>query len=356
MDYTDMQQTRHHTPACRSAWRLAWLMLALIVSAAAQAAGPAEADSTRQEAEPRSQAADTMKFSVAGFKLLPNDVSAFITPVRDLNNDACALIKAVAPPEFAFSSPLGIVKRINKVGEIWLYLPRNTKLLTIKHPQWGVIRNYRLPQPLESHMTYELRMALPQLPVIQRHDTIVFTQTITDTVVVKRRKPRLPWRMHALLTASFHEYGPSWGILLAAYRRHGFFVHAQSDFQKAGTQTQHCDREGFLPDSDIKPYYTGKTRDSNFAVTAGLAHRLCRWLSLFYGAGYGRSSVTWQLAEIEGGGLVLNDGLSCKGVAGEAGLLCSYRRYSLSVSALTVANRQWQVGIGLGIRIGKREK
>lgn len=31
-------------------------------------------------------------FTVSKFRPLPNDVSAFITPVRDLNDEACALI------------------------------------------------------------------------------------------------------------------------------------------------------------------------------------------------------------------------------------------------------------------------
>ena len=38
-----------------------------------------------------------------------NDISAFISPVRDLNGQACALLKVEAPKDFAFSSPLGIV-------------------------------------------------------------------------------------------------------------------------------------------------------------------------------------------------------------------------------------------------------
>ena len=33
------------------------------------------------------------QFSVTKFRVLPNDVSAFITPVRDLNDEACALLK-----------------------------------------------------------------------------------------------------------------------------------------------------------------------------------------------------------------------------------------------------------------------
>ena len=64
------------------------------------------------------------RFSVASFRQLPNDVSAFIDPVRDLNDEDCGLVKVIASEDFAFSTPLGIVKRVDKVGEIWLYLPR----------------------------------------------------------------------------------------------------------------------------------------------------------------------------------------------------------------------------------------
>ena len=77
----------------------------------------------------------SQEFSVASFQVLPNDVSAFIHHVRDLNDEACALIKVEAPSDFAFSTPLGIVKRKDEVGEIWLYVPRGTKMLTLKHPQ-----------------------------------------------------------------------------------------------------------------------------------------------------------------------------------------------------------------------------
>ena len=49
------------------------------------------------------------EFRVGSFRELPNDVSAFISPVRDLNGDACALVKVAAQADFAFSSPLGIV-------------------------------------------------------------------------------------------------------------------------------------------------------------------------------------------------------------------------------------------------------
>lgn len=67
--------------------------------------------------------ATAQKFSVSSFRELPNDVTAFINPVNDLNDEGCALIKVQASPDFAFSTPLGIVKRENMTGEIWLYVP-----------------------------------------------------------------------------------------------------------------------------------------------------------------------------------------------------------------------------------------
>lgn len=73
-----------------------------------------------------SASVQAQEFSVAGFRLLPNDVSAFITPVRDLNDEPCALVKVEAPSDFAFSTPLGIVSRKikwAKSGSIFLKAP-----------------------------------------------------------------------------------------------------------------------------------------------------------------------------------------------------------------------------------------
>lgn len=120
-------------------------------------------------------AAPDSTFTVESFRQLPTDVSAFIDAVRDLNGEACALLKVVAPADFAFSSPLGIVERRDKVGEIWLFLPKGTKSITLKHPQWGVLRDYKFGTKLESRMTYEMRLRLPQTAVVEKHDTIVYT-------------------------------------------------------------------------------------------------------------------------------------------------------------------------------------
>ena len=292
-----------------------------------------------------------VKFKVTGFRVLSNDVSAFITPVRDLNNEACALLKVVARQDFAFSSPLGIVKRKDEVGEIWLYLPKGTRRITIKHPRWGVLRNYRLPLALESHVAYEMTISEPRIPMAYEHDTVILTKTIVDTVAVKRKRPRLPMTFHALFTLSMHQNGPSWGVMLAAMRRHGMFVHVSSDFRSIGNTRFTCDEEGYIDDSGTIPYYTGETRHSNWTATAGAIHRLCSVLSVFEGIGYGRTATAWQLAESEGGGSALNDGLTHKGVAGELGLMATFGRINISASVLTIAGQQWQGCVGVGIKL-----
>lgn len=293
----------------------------------------------------------SQEFSVASFQVLPNDVSAFIHHVRDLNDEACALIKVEAPSDFAFSTPLGIVKRKDEVGEIWLYVPRGTKMLTLKHPQWGVIRDYKLGKPLESRMTYEMKLNLPKPAIAEKHDTIIQIKTVTDTIAIPQIKPKMPLSIYTLATIALHQDGPSYGIFFAMMRRHGFFLHASSDFKSIGKTEGNCDKDGNIDKANDKPYYTGKTRHSNYTITAGAIHHIYKSLRIFEGIGYGRSATAWQMGESEGGGYLLNDGLTHKGVAGEVGVLGSIGRLTLSASAITIAGKQWQGSIGIGIKL-----
>lgn len=304
----------------------------------------------------------SQEFSVASFQVLPNDVSAFINNVRDLNDEACALIKVEAPSDFAFSTPLGIVKRKDEVGEIWLYVPKGTKMLTLKHPQWGVIRDYKLGKPLESRMTYELKLNLPRLAIAEKHDTIIQIKTVTDTIAIPQVKTKMPLSIYALATIALHQDGPSYGIFFAMLHRHGFFLHASSDFKSIGKTEGNCDKDGNITktsstsnrtngNTSNKPYYTGETRHSNYTITAGAIHHIYKSLRIFEGIGYGRSATAWQMGESEGGGYLLNDDLTHKGVAGEVGILGSIGRLTLSASAITIAGKQWQGSIGIGIKL-----
>ena len=293
------------------------------------------------------------EFTVSSFRPLPNDVSAFVDPVRDLNNEACALVKVEAPSDFAFSTPLGIVKRRDEVGEIWIYLPKGTKMITLKHPLWGVLRDYKLGTTLESRMTYEMKLALPKPDIVERHDTIVQVQTIVDTITVAQTRPKMPLSMYTLATVAIHDNGPSYGVFMAMIHRHGFFAHAATDCKSIGSTRGSCSKNGSVGEDLERPYYTGKTATSNCVVTAGAIHRLSKGVCLFEGVGYGRSAVAWKLAESEGGGYMLNSGLTHKGMAGEVGAIVSFGHIAVSASVITIAGKQWQGCIGVGIKLWK---
>lgn len=297
-------------------------------------------------------AASAQQFRVKKFSTLTYDINAFIKPVYDLNGEACAVVRVVAPSDFVFSTPLGIVKRIDEVGEILIYLPRGSKKITIKHPEWGVLRDYMFPKPLESRLTYEMDLATPADSQEVRHDTITLTRTITrtDTVIVKK-PARLSLNILPLLTLSLHDNGPSYGLMVAVMHRHGIYLHGQTDFHTIGSTTGTVNRDGYFGGNGVKPFYTGTTRHSAWSVTGGLIHRITRWLNVFYGAGYGSYTTAWQLGAAEGGGYVVNDGLSGNGIAGEAGAAVTAGRLVLSVSALTVTGKRWQAGFGIGINI-----
>ena len=84
--------------------------------------------------------------SVKSFRLLETDLTANTagTMKRDQNNEVAALIKIVTTETgFSFEgSSLGFVATKQTPGEIWLYVPRKSRKVTIKHATLGVLRDY----------------------------------------------------------------------------------------------------------------------------------------------------------------------------------------------------------------------
>lgn len=297
-------------------------------------------------------------FSVGSFRQLPNDISAFINPVKDLNDEDCALIKIIAPEDFVFSSPLGIVKRIDKVGEIWLYLPRKSKMLTIKHPEYGVLRDYAFPEKIESHLTYEMLINLPakDIPMDgpQTSLTTLVTDTLivtkTDTVMLKTPKSRTPFSMSLLATATLGGNARTLmgGLMLTAMRAHGAYVSVSSDFCRNVRTIASSDKTGCI--DGVCPFYSGHTRNSAFQVSGGAVHKISSHFNIFEGVGYGHNRRYWQKAASEGGGYVKNSHYSYDGVLIEAGVMASYRKLQVSASISTIEGSQWFGSTGVGIK------
>ena len=301
---------------------------------------------------------DAQEFIVRSFRMLPNDITAYIEPVRDLNDEACALLKVVGDKDFVFSSPLGIVKRKNDVGEIWIYLPKGSVMITIKHPQWGVLRDYRFPHPLESRMTYELTLNPPlgyqrpvELPALEKHPLLPDTTRhlighLPMPPTERPRRPREPWRRLLLINMGLQGDGPSAGLRIARMRRHGAYLMAQKDFHAMPRTEGECDRNGIPTGATEAPYYTGRTENGRWMLMAGGIHRIVGDFCLYEGLGYGQRNLAW---EQDNGTLLRNKDYSRRGLSVEAG--CLYRFYRIAVSAgvMTIQGRYWEAAVGLGI-------
>lgn len=296
------------------------------------------------------------QFSVSTFRLLPNDISAYINPVRDLNQEACALVKVVGDKDFVFSTPLGIVKRRNDVGEIWIYLPHGSIQLTIKHPQWGVLRDYRFPVPLESRMTYELVLATPIVnvspsipPIADKHSLPPIVRHIPASLpyppASRPKRPRERLHFLALAQAGIHGSAPSFGIRAAAMRRHGAYLSLLTNLHAMPSTQGSCNREGIPAGESGSPYYTGQTQEGRRMIFAGALHRIAGEFCLYEGIGYGKRTVGWETAS---GEWLRNTAYSAQGLSAEIGGIWRFRRIALSAGVATIAASHWEATAGIG--------
>ena len=81
-----------------------------------------------------SLSAQQSKISVASFNRMETDITARVTaPKKDQNGEICALIRIVTNVKDLMFEPdaLGITARENKTGEIWIYVPRGARRISI---------------------------------------------------------------------------------------------------------------------------------------------------------------------------------------------------------------------------------
>lgn len=300
--------------------------------------------------------AAAQQFSVRTFRQLTNDITAYIDPVKDLNGEACALIKVVSERDFAFSTPLGIVSRRNDVGEIWIYVPRGTVLLTIKHPQWGVLRDYRFPSSLESRMTYELVITSPIIarqPVIPpMEDLPILPDTLLRTIsrlpmppAPRPKRPRERLRCLLLANVGIGQGRPAFGVRAGVMRRHGAYLLLQSDLHSMPRTQGECDYEGMLSGTNQSPYYTGHTEEARRMLLAGGIHRIAGEFCLYEGIGYGKRTIGWETVE---GKLLRNTSYSSQGICAEAGGIWRFRKLTLAAGVLTISATYWEATAGIG--------
>jgi len=126
----------------------------------------------------------------------PLDMTANMegTRVLDQNKHTCALIKVrTTLTGLSFDvSVMGITKKVQKTGEIWLYLPAGERRLTISHQQLGVIQ-HDLGQPLQAGKTYVMELVGADVTTIidelVTQQWLVFDVTPKNATVILEGEP-----------------------------------------------------------------------------------------------------------------------------------------------------------------------
>ncbi len=286
---------------------------------------------------------DSSAFHIVSFKKLDWDLDARSNyPMTDQNGRKAALIKVVTT-ESGFDFDVGIMGIVGirqEIGEIWVYVPEKVRKLTIRHKDFGIIRDYSLGTPLESAAVYELILGTPSpIPAgtVVVRDSIIYVPTPAEPV----KKEWKALGISILTTASLPD--PTFGAMVLRCRKYGGYVKFRSNF-KSESYSYDCNPDGTTQEGYI--WTSGESRICKLSLTAGGVFRVSDHLHACLGAGYGRRLLLW---EDSSGGWARVSGSSHSGMAADAGVLMRFGRFAAYAGVCTVGFGYLDAELGIGL-------
>ena len=188
--------------------------------------------------------------SVSSFKLLETDLTANTagSMETDQNGETAALIKVVTTQTgFTFDGgALGIVKTKQTPGEVWVYIPKGSKKISIKHPQLGVLRNYYYPIAIEAARTYEMVLFAGEIQT-------VIKQARTSQFVVFQLEPS-----NAVVEIEGEQLETYEGTAtkLMKFGTYSYRINAPNYLPEAGSVTVNSPTEKHIVKIALKPNFS----------------------------------------------------------------------------------------------------
>jgi len=135
-------------------------------------------------------------FEIRNFRERTTDLSAISSNYKDLNGSPAALIRiTVRDPQFEFSANLGIVAQEKKTGEVYLYVPQDTRRLTVRHPRLGVLKDYEIPLRVRSKVTYDAEIVITGNAQSEPQPYTDYTETPPTYPYEPQPQPKSPQRV-----------------------------------------------------------------------------------------------------------------------------------------------------------------
>lgn len=107
------------------------------------------------------QADAQKKIRVTKFERNVTSLIGSMKQVQDNSGEACAVLRVrMTDDEFEIEPNLGVLHREEATGEVRLWIPIDTKRLTIRHPGVLPLAGYEIPVRLEPKVTYDAEVEI----------------------------------------------------------------------------------------------------------------------------------------------------------------------------------------------------
>ena len=263
---------------------------------------------------------NAQEIRVKSFKKLERDLFARTNPRLDLNDEPCSVIRLVAPAKgFQFEGNV-VGESMEFAGETVIYMTKGSKRVTIKHPDYGVLR-YEFPEKLGKQAVYEIPLKLIESPDNRTRALIMGGVNVSTNL---------------------NQITPF--VMLGFVKKFGAYIKGMSNFSFDGHTSFEIDNEGnyqgipvWMNDPDPKLERT--------AITIGGLWRPYKYLYTYWGGGYGFRDVVYELPNEV---WAKNSERSYKGFEAELGFMLRLGGLSLMLGVQTNQFKYVEYSGGVG--------
>ena len=316
-------------------------------------------------------AAKAQKISVEAFNRIDRDMGARVAKVRDINSDLCALIKIeTIETGFEFSGCI-IEKTEQKTGEIWVFVSPGVRFLTIKHKEFGVLRNYNFPQSIESGVVYQMKLSTEAKEV--KIDTSTINKAVDSKIDAKmeelnkklalleemqkqsssqkpkRIRPVYNKETFAMLNAAY-SVAPqtSFGLTFGMQKTWGWYVSLASGLQFDALGATKEDADGT---NDY--FYDDNKTTSRLSIHGGAMYQIAKPLYIKLGVGYGVRNLAFTTQD---GDCIKIPSASHSGLECSAGVHLSFGKMAFSVDVISIGFKYSELKLGIGYNFKIKEQ
>lgn len=263
--------------------------------------------------------AQAQELQVKDFKKLERDLIARTHERLDRNDEPCAVVRVSVAKAEKYTFKGNVIGDVTySAGEALVYMSKGSRRIVIQSGEFGT-QTYEFPERLEKSVAYRLELQL---------------------VLSEDQKIRTLVMPVAGISNSC-----SYGIMIGVVKKTGAYLKVKYNFRNLNAAYE-CDDNGLIAGTSNPSWFTGDSKTSRFAITAGVLQRVRKPLYLYAGVGYGYKKVGWEL---EGSEWAESTEKSCKGVESEVGGIYRLKNIALSLGVQNNSFKHWEATVGVGI-------